>query len=210
MEEAPSDAAELAYRIERDEAAIKGGRQDQYAATFGGFNFIEFLGDQTVVNPLRIGHDTLNELQYRLMLCYTGRRRLSAGIIQDQVERYLRKEEETVRALDRTKKLAGEIKNALLVGKIDEVGVLLQEGWQAKKSFSNRVTDPHIDELYEAAMRSGALGGKLLGAGGGGYLLFLCQFDRRHLVAEELERRGGKVTHFSFDLHGLQTWEVNR
>lgn len=204
------DAAELAYRIERDEAAIKGGRQDQYAATFGGFNFIEFFGDHTVVNPLRIGHDTLNELQYRLMLCYTGRCRLSAGIIQDQVERYLRKEEETVRALDRTKKLAGEIKNALLVGKIDDVGVLLQEGWLAKKSFSNKVTDPHIDELYEAAMGSGALGGKLLGAGGGGYLLFLCQFDRRHLVAEELERRGGKVTHFSFDLHGLQTWEVNR
>ncbi|MBN2186891.1 MAG: GHMP kinase [Dehalococcoidia bacterium] len=203
------DIAELAYRIEREEVGIRGGRQDQYAATFGGFNFIEFGGDETVVAPLNIKQDTLNELQYRLMLCYTGKRRLSAGIIEDQVNRYLQKREEVVLALDKTKQLAIEIRNALLMGKIDEIGSLLHQGWLAKKKFSSRMTDPHIDELYETATKNGALGGKLLGAGGGGYFLFLCHFDKWHRVAQELERCGGKVTSFAFDFHGLQTWDVN-
>jgi D-glycero-alpha-D-manno-heptose-7-phosphate kinase len=204
------DIAELAYRIEREEAAIKGGRQDQYAATFGGFNFIQFLGGETVVSPLRIKRDTLNELQYRLMLCYTGKRRLSAGIIEDQIKGYLQKREEVICALDKTKKLAIDIKDALLMGKIDEVGLLLHQGWLAKKNFSSKITNPHIDELYEIATKNGALGGKLLGAGGGGYFLFLCQFDKWHKVAQELERCGGKVTNFAFDFYGLQTWEVSR
>lgn len=204
------DIAELAYRIEREEVAIKGGRQDQYAATFGGFNFIEFFGDETVVNPLRIKQDTLNELQYRLMLCYTGKSRVSAGIIEDQVKSYIQKKEGVVSALDETKKLAIAIKNVLLVGKIDEVGILLHQGWLAKKNFSSKITDPHIDELYETAINNGAVGGKLLGAGGGGYFLFLCQFDKWQKVAQQLERCGGKVAKFAFDFHGLQTWEVNR
>lgn len=204
------DIAELAYRIEREEAAIKGGKQDQYAATFGGFNFIQFFAAETVVNPLRIKQDTLNELQYRLMLCYTGKRKLSAGIIADQVKGYVQKREEVIRALDETKKLATDIKDALLTEKIDEIGALLHQGWLAKRNFSSKITNPHIDELYEIALKNGALGGKLLGAGGGGYFLLLCQFDKWHKVAQELERYGGKVTNFAFDAYGLQTWEVGR
>ena len=203
------DIAELAHHIEREEVGIKGGKQDQYAATFGGFNFIEFLGNTTVVNPLRIKRDTLNELEYRLMLCYTGGTRLSAGIIDDQASGYIQKKDDVVRALDETKALAYSTKNALLLGNINEFGLLLHEAWCCKKRFSAKITDPGIDELYEVARRNGAIGGKLLGAGGGGYLLFLCEFDKRHVVAEKLEEAGGKIVDFTFDLRGMQSWEVN-
>lgn len=203
------EIAELAYHIEREELAISGGKQDQYAATFGGFNFIEFSKDKVVVNPLHMKRETLNELEYRSLLYYVGKTRASAGIIDDQVSRYLRGEEDTVKALDTTKSLAIEMKNALLLGNIDECGYLLDAAWQAKKRFSAKISDPQIDEMYEVAKKKGALGGKLLGAGGGGHLLLFCQFDKRHVVAGELERLGGKLVDFAFEFNGLQTWEVN-
>ena len=203
------DIAELAYRIERQEAGIKGGKQDQYAAAFGGFNFIEFLGEKTVVNPLRIKREIINELEYRLMLCYTGKTRLSAGIIADQVRGYTEKKEDVVRALDEAKQLAIDTKNALLLGRIDDFGSFLHQSWQSKKRFSAKITDSYIDELYEISRRNGALGGKLLGAGGGGYLLLLCEFDKRHILAQKLEEHGGKVVNFAFEFNGLQTWEVS-
>lgn len=203
------DIAELAYHVERDEAGIKGGRQDQYAATFGGFNFIEFLGKTTIVNPLRIDWDTINELEYRLMLCYTGGTRLSAGILDDQVAAYIKGSEDVLKAFDETKALAFSMKNALLLGKLNEFGSLLHQAWCCKKRLSKKITDPRIDELYELARQNGAIGGKLLGAGGGGYLLFLCEFDKWHIVAEKLERTGGKIVQFTFDIRGMQSWEVS-
>ncbi len=202
------DIAELAYDIERHEAGIKGGRQDQYAATFGGFNFIEFLGRTTIVNPLRINWDTINELEYCLMLCYTGGTRVSAGILDDQTNSYIQKKESVVQALQETKALAYSMKNALLLGRLNEFGALMRQAWDCKKRLSAKITDPRIDELYELGRRHGAIGGKLLGAGGGGYLLFLCQFDKWHIVAEKLEQAGGKIVGFTFDLRGMQSWEV--
>ncbi|MFC1992231.1 GHMP kinase [Chloroflexota bacterium] len=202
------EIAELAYRVERKEAGIKGGRQDQYAATFGGFNFIEYFSDRTVVNPLRIKREILNELEYRLMLCYTGKTRLSAGIIDDQVNGYVQRKEEVVDALDETKGLAFAIKNALLLGKLDEFGSLLDEGWQSKKRLSAKISDSQVDEMYEKARKNGAIGGKLLGAGGGGYLLLFCEFDKWHIVAEALEQMGGKIMKSAFEYRGLQTWKV--
>jgi D-glycero-alpha-D-manno-heptose-7-phosphate kinase len=203
------DIAELAYHIERDEAGIKGGRQDQYAATFGGFNFIEFLGKTTIVNPLRIDWNTINELEYRLMLCYTGGTRLSAGILDDQVAGYKERKVDVLKAFEETKQLAFDMKNALLLGKLNEFGSLLHQAWSCKKRLSKKITDPQIDELYELARQNGSIGGKLLGAGGGGYLLFLCEFDKWHIVAEKLERAGGKIVGFTFDLRGMQSWEVS-
>lgn len=202
------EIAELAYHIERKQVGIKGGKQDQYAATFGGFNFMEFFRDAVIVNPLRIKQDILNELRYRLMLCYTGKRRLSAGIIEDQVRSYVQGEEKTIHALDRTKELAVQAKNALLLGKLDELGFLLHQGWLAKKNFSSKVTDPQVEELYDVAKKNGAIGGKLLGAGGGGYFLFVCEFDKWHRVAQALEQHGGKVVKSNFEFRGLQTWEI--
>jgi len=203
------EIAELAYRIERKEVGIKGGKQDQYAATFGGFNFIEYFGDKTVVNPLRIKRDILNELEYRLMLNFTGKTRLSAGIIDDQVNSYVQRREAVVTALDETKELAIAMKNALLLGEIDEFGDLLNEAWRSKRKLSTKISDPQIDEMYEVARKSGAVGGKLLGAGGGGFMLLLCAFDKRHIVAEKMEKIGGKIMSFSFEYRGLQTWAVS-
>ena len=202
------EIAELAYRIEREEMRIKGGRQDQYAATFGGFNFIEFLGQNTIVNPLRIDRDILNELEYRLVLCYTGQTRLSAGIIDDQVSGYVSGKADVVSALEETKELASRMKNAFLLGHLDEFGALLHQAWENKRRFSVKISNSQIDELYEAARGAGAIGGKLLGAGGGGYLLLFCQFDRKQSVAERLEGLGGQIVDFAFDFNGLQTWEA--
>lgn len=205
----PYEVAELAYRIEREEMGIKGGRQDQYAAAFGGFNFMEFLGETTIVNPLRIRDDIINELEYRMMLCDTGERRLSAGIIADQVSSYRAGKEEVVRALHETKELAIAMKRSLLRDEVDEFGALLHEAWCTKKKFSTKISDPHIDELYETARKNGAIGGKLLGAGGGGYLLLLCEFNKWHIVAEKLAMLGGRIVNFAFDFKGLQTWQLN-
>jgi len=203
------ETAELAYHIEREELSIKGGRQDQYAAAFGGFNFMEFNNGTTIVNPLHINEGILNELEYRLMLCYTGKRRLSAGIIDDQVESYKAGKEEVLRALHETKTLAVDMRQALLRGQLNKFGELLHSAWCSKKQFSDKMSDSHIDTLYDTARRYGAIGGKLLGAGGGGYLLLLCEFDKKHIVADRLAQLGGQIVGFSFDIRGVQTWEVN-
>ncbi|MCL5291371.1 MAG: GHMP kinase [Actinobacteria bacterium] len=202
------EIAELAYEVERIDLGIKGGMQDQYAATFGGFNFIEFLGETVVVNPLRIKPDILNELNYRLLLCYTGRTRLSAHILEHQTDAYIQKKEEVVEALDALKDLTIEMKNSLLQGRLNDFGDLLHEAWLSKKKLDANISSLQIDELYEAARERGAVGGKILGAGGGGYLLVFCPFDKKHAIAERLEQVGGQVVEFAFDFAGLQTWEA--
>lgn len=202
------EIAELAYGIERKDLGIQGGMQDQYAAVFGGFNFIEFGSGTVIVNPLRIDIDILNELQYHLLLCYTGRTRLSANIITSQIDAYMRKEEEVLNAMDELKRITIEMKNALLQGRLNDFGLLLHEAWNNKKKMAEQITNSNIDTLYEVARKNGALGGKILGAGGGGYLLLYCEFGRKHIIAEELESLGGQVVEFTFDSYGLQTWEV--
>ena len=178
------ELADLAYRIERVDLKIKGGMQDQYAAVFGGFNFIEFGRNSAIVNPLRIETDIINELQYNLLLCYTGRTRLSANIITTQVDNYVRKEAEVVAAMNELKDITIDMKNALLQGRLDDFGTLLNEAWNNKKKMAKQITSSTIDVLYETAREHGALGGKILGAGGGGYLLLYCPFDRKHIIAE--------------------------
>jgi D-glycero-alpha-D-manno-heptose-7-phosphate kinase len=161
-----------------------------------------------IVNPLRIDLDIINELQYSLLLCYTGRTRLSANIITTQVENYKRKQEDVVAAMDELKAITIDMKNALLQGHLNDFGGLLNEAWMNKKKMAKQITNPTIDQLYETARNKGALGGKILGAGGGGYLLLFCPFDKKHLIAEALEKQGGQVVEFTFDYYGLQTWEV--
>ena len=202
------ELAELAYQIERNEVNIKGGKQDQYASAFGGINYIEFFSDKTIVNPLRVKPEILNELEYRMILCYTGKSRFSSDIIKDQVKNLVEDKAQTRRALDETKLLAVDMKNALVLGKINEIGHLLDQGWKLKKRFSDKISSPQIDELYDSAKASGALGGKLLGAGGGGHLLILCDQTRRYKVVEALQKAGAEITPFAFVYNGLQTWEV--
>ena len=203
------EIADLAYVIERKELAIQGGLQDQYAATFGGFNFIEFFADHVVVNPLKMSPDVINEIQYHLLLCYTGTTRMSAGIIQDQVKGYARKDSDTYQALLAMKQQAVEMKNALLRRKLDDFGAMLHEQWLYKKRMSSKISSAHLDALYDAARRHGAVGGKIVGAGGGGYMLFYCEFDKKHLVAEALKAQGCTVADFAFEPAGLQVWRVH-
>jgi len=202
------EIAERAYDIERKDLGISGGLQDQYAAAFGGFNFTEFLGDRVIVNPLRIRRDTLNELEYRLLLCYTGGTRLSANILDEQTRRFVDKEEDVVASLDYIKELAIRMKRHLLRNELDDFGQMLHEGWMHKRTLASAITTPGIDRLYEIAREHGAQGGKLLGAGGGGYLLLFCEFDRKHIVAEKLEQAGGQLVEFGFEKDGAQSWEV--
>ena len=204
----PYDVAELAYRIERHELGMKGGRQDMYAASFGGFNFMEFTGDHTIVNPLKVPSEVSNELAYRLLLCYTGTGHYSNDIIVRQQASYTDRNEATVRALDETKRLAVDMKNALLRGNLDEMGQLLDRGWQFKKQFTEGITNEKIDAFYARAREAGALGGKLVGAGGGGYLLLFCDFARRAKVAQAVQKVGGRVEDFALEPDGLQTWAV--
>ncbi|MGH9418024.1 MAG: hypothetical protein ACRD01_15495 [Terriglobales bacterium] len=202
------EVAQLAYRLEREELGIAGGMQDQYAASFGGWNFIEFTGRQAMVNPLRLPQDVMNELEHNLLLCFTGQSRASDGILADQVGRYRRGEAASLASLRRQKELAVEMKNLLLQRQLHEFGQLLDEAWQTKKRMSANITNPRLDDLYQAARRAGALGGKLNGAGGGGYMIFYCDFERRLEVAAALRQHGCVIRDFAFEPRGLQTWRV--
>jgi D-glycero-alpha-D-manno-heptose-7-phosphate kinase len=202
------EVAELAYRIEREELGVKGGRQDMYAAAFGGFNFMEFTPRGAIVNPLKIPPEVTNELAYRLLLCYTGTSHYSNDIIERQQASYRERRGDTVEALDATKQLAIDMKNELLRGNLDEMGRLLDEGWSFKKRFTEGISNDRIDAFYDRARAAGALGGKLVGAGGGGYILFFCDFARRAQVARAVQQMGGRAEDFALEPAGLQTWSV--
>lgn len=204
------EIAQLAFSIERQDLGIKGGLQDQYASAFGGFNFMEFLASSVVVNPLRIAPDILNELHYCLLLCYTGKTRLSSNIISDQIHSYIRRDADVIDAIEEMKKITVEMKNALLKGHLNEFGRLLDQAWQWKKRVSQKISDSDINCLYKKARQMGALGGKLLGAGGGGYLLLYCNPDRKYVISEELEKLGGEIMPFTFDRDGVQTWRIEK
>ena len=203
------EMARLAYTVEREDLGLKGGTQDQYAAVFGGFNFMEFREDGVIVNPLRIPSETIYELEYNLLLCFTGGTRASDHIIDDQTDRFQSKESSTVDGLRMQKELAVEMKNALLQDNLAEFGRLLDRAWDYKKQMSPKITNEHIDELYEEAMRHGALGGKVTGAGGGGYMLLYCRYDTKHEVQAALAELGAEAVDFQFDHAGLTTWSHN-
>jgi D-glycero-alpha-D-manno-heptose-7-phosphate kinase len=202
------DAARMAYIIERRDLGISGGLQDQYAAAFGGFNLIEFEKDRVIVNPLRVDPATVNELEHNLLLCYTGLTRRSDGIIDDQTRRLATNDASTLRALTQQKELALSMKNALVTHRLSDFGELLHAAWTSKKDLSPRITNPRIDELYEEARRAGAIGGKITGAGGGGHILFYCNFEKKHGVAERLRQLGAVPASVAFESSGLQTWRV--
>lgn len=202
------EVAALANVLEREDLGIRGGLQDHYAATFGGFNYMEFHADHVVVNPLRIDPAVVNELEHNLLLVYTGSTRLSDQIIVDQMDRFEAGNQDSIEGLRMQRTLAKAMKDALLRRKTDQFGELLDEAWLQKRRLSPKIATPFIDEAYTAARRAGAIGGKVTGAGGGGFMVFYCPFDRRHLVAEALIALGLSVTEFSFAHDGLTTWSM--
>ncbi|MEN8225533.1 MAG: dehydrogenase [Bacteroidota bacterium] len=203
------DMARLAYEIERIDLQMAGGKQDQYAATFGGVNFMEFFnGDKVVVNPLRVRSDYLDELAYNLLLFNTETSRLSSEIIARQSKNIQDKDQVSLEATHKLKTQSMMMKEAILMGELDKIGEILDFGWQNKKRLAPGITNPMIDELYETAMRNGASGGKISGAGGGGFLLFYCPNNTRHKVIEALKKFGGVAHPYEFTVSGLKSWSV--
>lgn len=201
--------ADLAYRIERIEVGIKGGKQDQYATTFGGFNLIEFHpGGGVLVVPLRLRPETLWELEHRLVFAYVGGGHFSDQIIENQVRNYQTRRTESIHAMDRLKVLTQDMKRALLVGDLREFGELLHLAWESKSQMAKGITNTKIDELYGAVREAGALGGKMSGAGGGGFMLFICDPLRRYAVQEALGKAGSQLVNLTFVEPGVRTWTL--
>ncbi len=201
------DIAHYAYEIERNDLKLAGGKQDQYAATFGGVNFMEFYGnDKVIVNPLRIKQEYLNELENNLVLYFTSTSRESATIIKEQQKNVTQKNEKSIEAMHQLKEQARMMKEALLKGKLNEIGEILDYGFIQKKIMAHNISNSSIEEIYDAAKKSGASGGKISGAGGGGFMTFYCPGNSRYKVIETLNNFGGEIKHYRFTKQGLTTW----
>jgi D-glycero-alpha-D-manno-heptose-7-phosphate kinase len=201
------ELAELNYTIERIDLNIAGGKQDQYATTFGGFNLLEFRKENVAVTPLRVDRSVLNDLEAHLMLCYTGKVRPDLGLVDKQIQFFHEGRKDTLRGMQRLCEMAYEMKEALLTGALDRFGEMLHEAYVNKKMMNPHIADgTPAEALYDTARKHGVIGGKLLGAGGGGYLLLYCETGRNLEARRALEAMGGQFTDFSFDGLGLQVW----
>lgn len=201
------DAAQIAYKIERQDLKMAGGKQDQYAATFGGVNFMEFYADdKVIVNPLRIRPEYLRELENNLLLFYTSTSRDSATIIEAQSKNVQEKKSSSIEAMHQLKEQAQMMKEALLTGRIDEVGKILDFGFQQKKQMAAGISNPMLEEMYNTALQAGATGGKISGAGGGGFMTFYCPGTSRYAVIAALQKFGGEFRRYNITEQGLFTW----
>jgi D-glycero-alpha-D-manno-heptose-7-phosphate kinase len=200
------EIAEIAYQAERHYLGVAGGWQDQYATVFGGFNFMEFRMDQNIVHPLRIHVDTLLELEESLILCDTCTTHDSGDIHQDQHQQMA---EAHIRNMVNTNVLLSyEMRNDLLRGRLHQFGQSLDTAWKFKRQFSKKISSPRLDQIYEDAKSNGAIGGKLLGAGGGGFFLFYVPPFLKHQLISHFESSGIKTRPFRFEPQGLQAWTV--
>lgn len=205
------DIAHLAYEIERKELNIAGGRQDQYAATFGGVNYMEFFADdKVIVNPLRIKQEYLSELENNLLLYYTSTSRDSATIIEKQSRNVVEQHTGSIEAMHQLKYQAQLMKEALLKGRIHEIGEILDFGFRQKKQMAEGISNTLMDEIYASAKSAGATGGKISGAGGGGFMTFYCPGNTKYRVMEKLADFGGAIRHYQFVDRGLSTWTMEK
>jgi D-glycero-alpha-D-manno-heptose-7-phosphate kinase len=203
------DVAQLAFSIEREDAGMLGGRQDQYAATFGGFNFMEFYSEnRVIVNPLRIRENILRELESSIVLYYSGVSRASADVIRDQASRITDQNREAIAATQELKQDAVAMKEALLKGTIREMARVLGRSWDAKKRIAAGINNSAIDQAYQAAMNAGAYSGRISGAGGGGFIIFMTDPVQKYAVARALKSCGGYVFPFHFSDHGAHAWRA--
>ena len=203
------DMAHYAFEIERKDLNLAGGRQDQYAATFGGVNFMEFYGDdKVIVNPLRVNQQHLFELENNLLLYYTATNRESAEIIKKQSKNVTDKKEKSIEAMHQLKHQAQMMKEALLKGRMNEIGEILDFGFQQKRQMAEGISNPMMEDIYEAAKKAGATGGKISGAGGGGFMIFYCPANTKYKVIKSLENFGGRHRNYQFTEHGLKTWTI--
>ncbi len=204
------DIAHLAYEIERTDLGMAGGKQDQYSATFGGINFMEFYKDKVIVNPLKIKDSCIEELSHNLVLYYTDTSRMSSQIIARQQQNVLNDDSIAIEAMHQLKKQALMMKEALLRGNLDEIGKILDFGWKYKKQMAQGITNANLDTIYDTAIENGATGGKISGAGGGGYMFFYCPGNSRYKVIESLKQFGGYTERYEFTSEGLVTWTLEQ
>jgi len=203
------DIAQLAFQIERLDVGLSGGKQDQYSAAFGGVNFMEFYAnDRVIVNPLRIKEWILNELENSMILYYTGQSRESASIIDQQIQSVITKNEQSIEAMHQLKKDALIMKEAILKGNILKFAEYLDKSWQAKKQMASLITNDHINNIYNTAMNAGAIAGKVSGAGGGGFIMFMVDPINRLKIINTLNDNGGQVYNFHFTKEGAQAWRI--
>lgn len=201
------DMAALAYQVERKDLKLSGGKQDQYAATFGGFNYMEFYAqDRVIVNPLRLKNWIKNELENSLVLYYTGTSRDSAKIIDEQVR--CQSSEKSLQGMHELKHQAGRMKEAILKGDFNGFADCLRAGWEAKKQTSSVISNPRIDQIYQYVMENGGKAAKISGAGGGGFMMIVCDPKRRFELVEKLKQTDGRVMITSFTERGTQAWTL--
>jgi len=207
----PYDIARLAFQIERVKLGLAGGRQDQYAAAFGGVNYIEFLpDDRVVVNPLRVPRAYLNELESSLVICFTGQSRASDTIIRRQIEGLTTMNAETLAGMHALKADALAMKEAMLRGEVRTVAEILMRSWTAKKRTASGIATEVVDRLFEFGLANGAWGGKVSGAGGGGFLMFCTDPENRYRLISALNDAGGRASSVKFTFDGAEAWSVPR
>ncbi len=201
------DMAHYAYNIERKDLQLAGGKQDQYAATFGGVNYMEFFAeDKVVVNPLRVKQKILFELENNLLLYYTATNRDSGKIIEQQAKNVVNKNESSIEAMHQLKAQAQMMKEALLKGRLNEIGEILDYGFMQKRKMAEGISNTLMEDIYTSAKKAGATGGKISGAGGGGFMIFYCPGNTKYKVLRNLERFGGEHRNYQFVEHGMTSW----
>ncbi len=199
------ELARLAYSIEREDLGITGGWQDQYAAAFGGFNLIEFSAAGVTVSPVRADPDVMRDLSTNLLLCHSGSVRASVGLIDTQVRLFREGREETIQGMKQLQHMAYEMRDAIAAGELDALGRMLDEAYESKKRMNPRIAKgTRIEQLFQTARDAGALGGKICGAGGGGYLLLYCRAPEQPAVRAALEALGGQFAPFAFRREGVE------
>jgi D-glycero-alpha-D-manno-heptose-7-phosphate kinase len=200
------EIAELAYQAERLSLGVAGGWQDQYATIFGGINFMEFRADQNLIHPLKMNADVLYELEESLVLCNTGTTHESGDVHNDQRQEMQR--DDIRKLVEKNVMLTYNMRNMLLRGQLHSFANALNQGWHYKKQFSSRISNQQLDDLYDYAMENGAWGGKLLGAGGGGFFIFFVPASSKHKLMKALKERGKQVIPFRFESEGLRSWQT--
>ena len=205
------ELAHTAFVIEREEAGLQGGKQDQYAAAFGGFNFMEFgASGRVLVNPLRVKDWVISELEASLLLYFTGKSRTSADIIQEQSQNVRDKNPMALDAMHSIKEEAFRMKECLLRGDFQSLHNVLRSSWESKKRMASQITNEHIERLYACALGAGAYCAKISGAGGGGFMMFLTDPIQKDKVAAALHANydGGTAYGCHFTAGGVQAWRV--
>ena len=203
------DIAEMAIQIERVELKENGGKQDQYAAAFGGFNYMEFKGDDVIVNPLRIKDSVQDEMENNVVLYFTNFTRNSSDVLTEQVQKMKDKNKTSTLSLHALVEQAKLMKDCLIKGTIDDLGEILDYGFQQKKMLAKGISTPQIELLYKTALEAGATGGKISGAGGGGFMFFYCPNNTKYDVIKALDKlKMGYHQPFTWNKLGIRTWQI--